>query len=117
MANNVTFKAGEIIFREGAVPTALYIIRRGKVRITRGHVVLDELGANEFFGEMAIIDLSPRCATATALEETECVEIPAPDFQKRVNNLDPVMHGIFRVLVERIRQLDRKLARDDNDIY
>ena len=117
MANNVTFKTGEIIFREGAVPTALYIIRTGRVRISRGNAVLDELGANAFFGEMALIDQAPRCATATALEDTECVEVPASDFHKRVNNLDPVMHGIFRVLVERIRLLDRRLAKDQNDIY
>lgn len=117
MANNVQFKAGEIIFREGDVAAAFYVIRSGKVRITRGDTVLDEMGRNAFFGEMALIDEAPRSATATALEPTECVEIGGEDFNKRLHNLDPVMQGIFRVLVERIRRLDRRLAQQDDADY
>lgn len=117
MANQVVFKAGQVIFREGDEPIALYVIRAGKVRITRGDVVLDELGRNAFFGEMSLIDEAPRSATATALEETECIEINGPDFQKRLHNLDPVMQGIFRVMVERMRRLDRTVAGDDTERY
>lgn len=117
MANQVIFKTGQVIFREGDEPIALYVIRSGKVRITRGEVVLDELGRNAFFGEMSLIDEAPRSATATAAEETECVEISGADFQKRLHNLDPVMQGIFRVMVERMRRLDRTLAGDDAQRY
>jgi CRP-like cAMP-binding protein len=73
MANNVTFKAGEIIFQEGTEAEAFYVIRSGKVRISRGSAVLDDIGSNAFFGEMSLIDNCPRSATATALEYTEGV--------------------------------------------
>ncbi|MCH2546934.1 MAG: cyclic nucleotide-binding domain-containing protein [Alphaproteobacteria bacterium] len=117
MAMNVTFKAGQVIFREGDQADAFYVLRTGKIRITRGGVLLEEIGRDAFFGEMALIDTGGRSATATAVIETECVEVQAADFNKRLQHLDPVMQGIFRVLVERIRRLDRIIAKNDTTDY
>lgn len=113
MANNVIFRAGDVIFREGDQADAFYVVRSGKIRISQGDTVLDDLGRNAFFGEMALIDDGPRSATATALEESECVQISAADFAKRLHHIDPVMQGVFRVLVERIRTLNRRVAEQE----
>lgn len=117
MTTNVNFKAGELIFREGDEATALYVICTGKVRLTRNHAVLADLGRNAFFGEMSLIDNRLRSATAIALEPTECAVISEEDFNKRLHNLDPVLQGIFRVLVERIRKLNGKLTQSDSESY
>lgn len=114
MANNITFRAGDVIFREGDKAESFYVVRSGKIRISSGDTVLDDIGRNAFFGEMALIDESPRSATATALEDCECVQINSADFAKRLHGLDPVMQGIFRVLVERIRNLNRRVTQDEN---
>lgn len=107
------FKAGDTIFREGDSPNGLFLIRRGRVQITRGEIKLDEMKKNEFFGEMALVDSRPRSATATAMEETECIRISSADFQKRVMKLEPLMQGIFRVLVERMRLMNDKLTEKE----
>lgn len=62
-----SFKAGAIIFREGDPAEELYVIKSGKIEIRLGNRVLDTLPERSIFGEMALIDASPRSATAVAL--------------------------------------------------
>ncbi len=69
----VFYPAGEVIFREGDPGHGLYLVLAGSVRISvlgREHQAetLDLVHAGDFFGELAMIDKSPRSATATAAE-------------------------------------------------
>ena len=109
-----SFEAGEVIFREGDKANGLYIIRSGSVRITKGEMEMVELGTlskNAFFGEMALVDNKPRSATVTALEPTQCAMINIHEFKKRLDKLEPIMQGIFRVMIERLRDQNEKLAQ------
>lgn len=64
------YGASEIIFEEGTIGRELFVVLEGKVDIARntpnGRTVIATLGKGEFFGEMAVIDSSPRSATAVA---------------------------------------------------
>lgn len=66
------YDAATVIFEEGTVGRELFVVLDGKVDIVRatpdGQVKLATLGKGEFFGEMAVIDSSPRSATAIAAE-------------------------------------------------
>ena len=69
----VFYPGGEVIFREGDPGHGLYLVLAGSVRISvrgrEGHQeTLDIVATGDFFGEMAMIDRSPRSATATAAE-------------------------------------------------
>src|SRR5205814_1989495 len=70
------FTRNETIVRQGEMGLGLYIISRGRVRIDReqggARIQLNELGPEQFFGEMSIVDNKPRSATVTSLEDTEC---------------------------------------------
>ncbi|TMB07132.1 MAG: cyclic nucleotide-binding domain-containing protein [Deltaproteobacteria bacterium] len=64
-------KANERVFQEGEVGTEMYIIASGKVRISKmvpgvGEEALAILEPGSYFGEMALIDDTPRSADATA---------------------------------------------------
>ena len=68
-----TYRAGEVVFVEGDIGRALFILESGKVEITRSGtdgkpVSLYTLVPGEFFGEMALLESLPRSATATATE-------------------------------------------------
>ena len=68
-----TYRAGEIVFVEGDIGRALFILESGKVDLTRRGrdgrpVLLHTLKPGEFFGEMALLESLPRSATATAIE-------------------------------------------------
>lgn len=74
-----TFAAGKVIFREGDAGREAYLVKRGRVTLSRllegTQTVLDTVGPGAVFGEMAVLGEGPRSATATAEEETELVVI------------------------------------------
>jgi len=61
-----TFKAGEIVFREGDAGDALYLVLEGRIRIEKNGVELALLGPGGHFGEMALMDKTARSADALA---------------------------------------------------
>jgi CRP-like cAMP-binding protein len=70
-----TYRPGEVVFVEGDIGRALFILESGKVELTRkgpgGETLsLYTLKPGEFFGEMALLESLPRSATATAIEPT-----------------------------------------------
>lgn len=105
---NKMVKAGEIVFREGDAPDeGIFYICYGEVEISRaepgGERVLAKLGEGGVFGEMGIVNAAPRNATVKALSDCGFYTINQQNFQHRVNQLDPFVRGVFRVMVLTIR--------------
>ncbi len=103
-------KAGEVIFNEGDIPEdGLYYICYGTVEVSRMEngqkVVLAELTDEATFGEMAIVNASPRTATVTAKTDCGLYNIRVENFQHQVEQLDPIMRGVFRIFVLQLREL------------
>jgi CRP-like cAMP-binding protein len=69
------FGAGDTIFREGEQGDEFFVVVRGKVEIRSGNRRLETLGPNDIFGEMALIDDSPRSATVVALTDVTVAPI------------------------------------------
>jgi len=75
LLKEVTYQPGDVIFYENDPGDAAYIVRAGAVRIwthdeDAREVTLARLEPFDFFGELAVLDGSPRSASATAIEET-----------------------------------------------
>ncbi len=93
-AEERSYPAEALIFREGDAGDALYAIARGRVRISRqiggGEEALAILGPGEIFGEMAILDpaATGRSADARAHEEVLLLELTRPRFE-RLEKADP----------------------------
>jgi CRP/FNR family cyclic AMP-dependent transcriptional regulator len=104
----------QIIFKEGAAPGEVYLIKSGAVEISKqgaeGKIVLATLGKNEIFGEMALIDQQPRSASARAIEPTECFVLTKLIFEEKLKQTDPFIRGIFRVMSSTIRRLGEEKA-------
>ena len=64
------------MFAEGDEGDKMYVIRSGEVEIVRDGQVVETLSPGGIFGEMALIDGSPRAATARA--KTACEVAPIP---------------------------------------
>jgi len=58
----------------------MFAIKRGKVAIMVGGNIVDVLREEELFGEMALLEHTPRAATVVALEATELAAVDTPDF-------------------------------------
>jgi len=64
------YEAGRIIMREGQLGVALFVLLEGRVAIRIGDSVVEKVGAGGIFGEMSLVERTPRLATAVA--ETDC---------------------------------------------
>ena len=106
---------GTTIFIENMPGEALFLIKKGIIRISRMFAEGDEktlvvLGPEDIFGEMAIIDGLPRSATARVAEEAELISLKKQDFEALCRQepqlaLNIVMN-IVRVFSKRIREAD-----------
>lgn len=103
---------GEVLFHEGDAGEEMYFIRKGKIKISIGEEeqekVLAILKDGDFFGEMAVIDGSPRSASATAIEETDLLIIDKESFVSKINE-NPLVAYVIEVLTKRVRTLDEQL--------
>ncbi len=84
------YAAGEKIFVQDDEGSSMYVVRSGRVSIMTYGTVLESVGPNGMFGEMALIDGSPRSATAVAAEPTEV----APIDRKRLRPPGPAGPGL-----------------------
>lgn len=78
--------AGSPLFVEGMAGESLFILTRGSVRISqkgeKGERELAVLGPGEHLGTLALLAPSHRLVTATAVEDSDVVELHAREFQK-----------------------------------
>lgn len=102
------FRAGERIFSEGDPPDVAYLIESGRIEVWTGHgarrITLSYLGSGEILGEMAVIDLAPRSASADALTDVVATEIRADQLRARLDEADPVLRGLLIGLLSRYRR-------------
>jgi len=104
-----TFKAGEIICKEGDAATELYVIRSGRVSIQFGNRLLDTLEANKIFGEMALIDNAPRSASAIAATDVTLVPVSEKQFLFLVSQTPYFALNVMRVLAQRLRAANKAI--------
>jgi len=105
---------GEFIVRAGDVTDALYILLNGSAKVTNcdeegREIILAMLGPGEFFGEMGLIDGSPRSANVVAQEACELLLMSKADFQRCMQDNFQVALKLMRILVQRLREADRKI--------
>ena len=104
-----TYKAGDIILREGEAGHEFYVVKSGSVAIRHGNKTLQVLAEGEIFGEMALIDSEPR--SATVLAETDCVVVPVSEkqFLFMTSEAPYFALNVMRVLAKRLRASNNAL--------
>jgi uncharacterized protein (TIGR02266 family) len=109
-----TYKAGDVIFKEGSHGLAVYILHSGRVEIGKkaqdGEIVVGILGPGDIFGEMGFLDHSPRSATATAVEDTVLDLVDKDYLDREFNQIDSDFREIITNLVKRLRKTTQRLV-------
>ena len=104
------FKQGEIIFKQGDFADVMFDILSGSVGVcvdygTPGEKQLTVLGAGQFLGEMGLIEVYPRSATAVAMEDgTQLREISEREFSDYFYTQPERLLLIMRQLSQRLRE-------------
>lgn len=101
--------AGETIIVEGGVAQEMFLLRKGRAEIRVKDQPVEEVGPGGIFGEMALIDQSPRSATVVAVEDAEIIPINERLFVILVQDAPYFALDVMRTLVERIRAMNRRI--------
>jgi len=105
IAEEVTFKADEDIYRENEPADALYLVLEGQVRQHRDGRDITISESKQAFGAWALFDDAPRVATATPLSETKLLRIDREDFFDLLADHIQITQVVFKTVVKRLRKL------------
>jgi CRP/FNR family transcriptional regulator, cyclic AMP receptor protein len=102
-----SFQKGAIIFHRDDPGSILYLLTRGRVRITitsslGSELTLAILHAGDCFGEMALLHGGERTATAVALEATETLTLRSEDFMALLQDYPDAALTLLRMLAQRL---------------
>ena len=102
------YKKNELIFKEGSYGNEMFVVKKGKIKLftnsEKNEVFIRTCTVGDIFGEMALVDDTPRSASASALEDdTQLIVIDHNKFLYLVNQQPPFALTIMHVLSERLR--------------
>ncbi|WP_461256415.1 Crp/Fnr family transcriptional regulator [Treponema sp. R80B11-R83G3] len=107
-----TFHQGEIIFSEFEIGDTFYLIQSGRVQLVKlvGDIerTLDILQPSEMFGEMAILENSPRSATAIAIDEVKVLEFNSQNFEILLLGNPQIALKLLKMFCKRIYDSKRR---------
>jgi CRP-like cAMP-binding protein len=116
-----TFQPGEMIFSEFEPGDAFYLIQSGRVELVKiiGDIekTLDILQPSEMFGEMALLENSPRSATAIALDTVKVLEFNRQNFEILMLGNPKIALTLLKMFTKRIYDSKRRfmiLTLDDD---
>jgi len=114
IAHRRTYAADAPIFRKGDAASGLYVIERGRVRISSGsregrEVVLNLLGEGAIFGEVALIDGRERTADATACEPVSLLALDRAQLIQLLERSPGLMLRMLVTLTGRLRWVSDRL--------
>jgi CRP/FNR family transcriptional regulator, cyclic AMP receptor protein len=102
----LTVEVGETLFREGETGEVMFALVEGSVEVSRAGQVLETVGPGAILGELALIDASPRAATATATAPTRVVRIDKDHFTFLVQEHPTFALQVMAVMADRLRRVD-----------
>ena len=112
-----SFAAGQRIFKEGDSGDGIYVVKEGTVEILvamnqNAGRVFAKLGPGDMFGEMAVVELKPRSATAVAKTKTEVYFLPRNELLKMLENSPALSLELLREISQRLREFNRRYIEE-----
>ena len=119
----IEVRTGDTFFQEGAQANSMYVLVKGRVTISRTwkgvQYQLRTLESGDCFGEMALMDCSPRSATAEAVQDCQAIEITtslfAGIFDQYPQQFTLIEMNMGREVCRRLRDSDKRLFIQDTE--
>ena len=111
---SITYPAGNMIVMTEDMGQTFYVIQEGRVKISLASENLQEvtislLGPGDFFGEMAILDETPRSADVIALGDVKLLVVQQDNFITHLHKYPSISINLLRVLCERLRKVNKRV--------
>ena len=111
-----SFRAHQVIFREGDASDTCYVVKSGHARAMREHVdgrsiALAHFGPGDIFGELAMFDDEKRSATVEAIEDVDAIAILGSDMRRLLREHADISYKLVVALGRRLRETNERLSR------
>lgn len=101
----IDYTPGQVIFNEGDSASVMYAVIEGTVDIKLDDQVIDSAEPGGIFGEMALVDSSPRSATAVARTAVTLTPVDQKLFLRMVEQTPYFAVQVLTIMSERLRRL------------
>lgn len=107
LTEEVHFKTGEPILREGDPAEALYFILKGRAGVEKNGRLMREVGEKQELGTVAALDLCPALHTVKAIEPVHALRLNTQDFHDILSVDFELVKAVFRALCRLVRDRER----------
>jgi CRP/FNR family transcriptional regulator len=97
------FKAGDTVTQEGAGGVGFFVVQEGQADVNVGGESKGSVGPGDYFGEIALINESPRTATLTASTDMVCYGMTPWDFRPLVESNSTIAWKLLTAMAEKMR--------------
>ena len=109
------YARSDVIFEEGSPSDSFYTIASGRVKVTKStpagkDVILEVFGPGDPFGAVAVYEGRPFPASAIALEDTVCLQVPRQTFFELLEQHPSLVRGLLLGLTHRLIELTNRMA-------
>lgn len=109
------YARNDVIFEEGSPSDSFYTIAMGRVKISKAtpsgkDVILEVFGPGDPFGAVAAYEGKPFPASAVALEDTTCLQVPRQSFFELLERHPSLVRGLLLGLTHRLIELTNRMA-------
>lgn len=102
------YDTGAVLFYEGDPANAVWIINGGKVQLSKRvcseEIVIETLGAGDFFGEISLLSNSAQMVTATVVEPAKLLVIESPQYEALLRSNGELSMRMLRKLIGRLNE-------------
>jgi CRP/FNR family transcriptional regulator, cyclic AMP receptor protein len=97
------FEPGDTVTQEGAGGVGFFVVEEGQADVTVGGESKGSIGPGDYFGEIALINESPRTATLTASSDMVCYGMTSWDFKPLVESNSAIAWKLLTAMAEKMR--------------
>jgi CRP/FNR family transcriptional regulator, cyclic AMP receptor protein len=97
------FKPGDTLTQEGSGGVGFFIVEEGEAEVMVGAEDRGTIGPGDYFGEIALINESPRTATLTAKTDMVCYGMTPWDFKPLVESNSTIAWKLLTAMAEKMR--------------
>jgi CRP/FNR family transcriptional regulator len=97
------FRAGDTVTQEGAGGVGFFVVESGEADVNVGGETKGSVGPGDYFGEIALINESPRTATLTARTDMICYGMTPWDFRPLVESNSSIAWKLLTAMAEKMR--------------
>jgi CRP/FNR family transcriptional regulator len=97
------YSAGDTMTQEGSGGAGFFVVEEGEADVTVGGEAKGSIGPGDYFGEIALINESPRTATLTARTDMLCYGMTPWDFRPLVENNSGIAWKLLSAMADKMR--------------